>query len=104
MSDDERFIVGPDLMAPPHSFSADPSVGDCVISFDRGDLIIDQADPRVLIAAEFYDFIRDGWQARWLGVTIEDRVLRIQAVNRTVVYRIGEKTPDGLAYYAEWPD
>ncbi|WP_433520125.1 hypothetical protein ACQP2T_63335 (plasmid) [Nonomuraea sp. CA-143628] len=37
-------------------------------------------------------------------VTVNSDVIRIEASNRTVIYRIGEKVPDMYAFFAEWPD
>jgi hypothetical protein len=97
-------------------YSVDPAVGDFVCHFEdaldwcpigatspRWRLVIDKADPRVVLAAGFLDHIRSGSPASF-GAAIEGDVLRVKASNRTVIYRIAEKTPDGLAYYAEWPD
>jgi hypothetical protein len=41
---------------------------------------------------------------REVSSRMEGWVLTVSGVNRTVVYRITGETPDGLAWYAEWPD
>jgi hypothetical protein len=69
-------------------------------------LQIDHADPRVTISAELLGEIEDA-QARDMafpGVSLRDGVLRIEAINRTVIYRIGEYLAPIHAYAAEWPD
>jgi hypothetical protein len=74
--------------------------------FDGPRLCIDRADPQVVISCELLDEIAKA-QARDMsmpGVSLTDGVLRIEAVNRTVLYRIGEYLPSIHAYAAEWPD
>jgi len=83
----------------------------------RGSLMqlrIDQADPRILIAAEL---LAEAFVSPAPGVSLapppEDRngtpfwrgaVLTIRGVNQTVIYRIGEYVPRVRCYEAEWPD
>lgn len=76
--------------------------GDCVVTrLDDGRLRIEHADPRVMISGQLLEEI-DYDPAP--GVSREGDLLRIEGVNRTVIYRIGEKVSDRYAYYAEWPD
>jgi hypothetical protein len=71
-------------------------------------LRIDRADPVVRISPQLLAEIPppgSGWPASFDG-----KVLRIEAVNRTVVYRIRdmlEPVPGALGYWdyiGEWPD
>lgn len=85
--------------------------GTCIISrFDDpvhgSRLHIDHADPSVVIAAELLDDIAQGERAmgNLPGVSLRDGVLRIEAENRTVIYRIGEYHAAIHGYTAEWPD
>lgn len=64
-------------------------------------LIVIRADPRVLIAAELLDGIR---QADSPDTRLVDDVLTIDADNQKVIYRIGEYLMQPDAYVAEWPD
>lgn len=86
-------------------------------SFSRrdGKPWIDHTDPRILVSLELLDMIvrgecrpevtirvRDGHYAEpgcWLGA-----VIRVEAANRTVLYRLTEYKDFCLAYVAEWPD
>lgn len=94
-----------ELQLPPGARSGGPwdRAGDCIMTRHAdGILTVDQADPRILISAELFDELISG-----IGdpeVTVTGDVLRIEASNRTVIYRIGEKVPGMRAYYAEWPD
>lgn len=63
-------------------------------------LRIVHADPRILICPEILDEVRAG--SSW--ATVDDDRLRIEAENRTVVYRIAEYLPEHGAYIGEWPD
>lgn len=79
--------------------------GECVVAVTPEGLRIDHADPRVLISAEVVHDLRAGVILRGSPhITLNGDLLRIEAVNRTVIYRIGEKTIDRFAYVAEWPD
>jgi hypothetical protein len=82
--------------------------GTCTIS-DRitpengqREICIDRADPRIQIADDFLDEIRAG--NHHPDVTLDGDLLKIRAVNRTVVYRIGVYIPDRRVHTAEWPD
>lgn len=83
--------------------SAKIADGDCVLKrlHPSGRVRIEHADPRLTIGAQVLDSIR---RNPGPGVSLNDDILRIEGVNRTVVYRIGAKVPDQRAYYAEWPD
>lgn len=84
------------------------------MTLEDGSLRVEHADPRVLISAELLAeaFVRPAH-----GVTIsapapgvngtpfwQGAVLRIEAVNGTLVYRIGEYVPSVHGYIAQWPD
>jgi hypothetical protein len=92
---------------------------------DGGNIRVGQADPRVLISGELLDAVaRSGdsgiLAGNWLALnarldtagcmpppwraTYTGAVLRIEGVNRTVVYRITEYVPRVNAYIGEWPD
>ena len=66
------------------------------------DYRIDHADPSIVISAELLDHYASGNGHPCVSLT--DGVLRMEAVNRTVIYRIGEYLPAIHAYAAEWPD
>ncbi len=78
--------------------------GDCTLTkLDDGRIRVDQADPRIWISRQLLEEIKaEGYDAA--GVSISGGLLRIEGVNRTVIYRIGEQVPDQYAYYAEFPD
>lgn len=92
----------------------DLPTGECIITrletTDGSTFRIDRADPRILISAELLNDVArnpaDGVSLNWpLGnFWLTGSVLRIEAVNRTVVYRIGERVPAVNGYIAEWPD
>lgn len=76
---------------------------------------VDRADPRILISGELLDeTARDPGPPAWLDTTgcapppyratYAGAVLRIEGVNRTVVYRVTGYVPAIHAYIAEWPD
>jgi hypothetical protein len=94
---------------------ADLPRGDCIMTTlldadgTQTGIRIDHADPRIIISAELLDAIADNpLPHSWLNVarcsTYDGAVLRIEAVNRTVVYRITEYIPAVRGYIAEWPD
>lgn len=100
-----------DGMPPPSGLPG----GQCVITrLEDGRLRIDQADPRVLISAEVLTMTcafpgpgvtvsapqpgANGTPS-WLGA-----VLRVEGVNRTVVYRIVRYVPEVNGYVGQWPD
>jgi hypothetical protein len=84
--------------------------GECIMTrLADGGLRIVRADPRVLIAAELLDAVNGaGPRTAWLDLagcaTYDGDLLKIRAVNRTVIYRIGEYVPLHRAYVGEWPD
>lgn len=70
---------------------------------------IDHADPRVLISAELLEHIASHPDdTRWLDVAWHSAhvgaTLKINGVNRTVVYRITGYVAAVHGYIAEWPD
>jgi hypothetical protein len=78
--------------------------GECRLTriddMDGSRIEVIRADPRVLIDAAV---LQD--RERWLPcATLVDGILRIEAANRTVIYRIGQYLPDHDAWEAEWPD
>lgn len=79
--------------------------GDCVLTklHPSGRLRIDQADQLIMIAAELLEELRRHGEGA-TGVSLAGDILRIEGVNRTIIYRIGDKVIDRHAYYAEWPD
>lgn len=91
--------------------------GECVLRREGDDLLVDKADPMVRITAEFIrgveravpcSPIRLVWP-EGLGPdpvfgTCVGAVLRIEAVNRTVIYRLVEYEFQPDWYLAEWPD
>jgi hypothetical protein len=90
---------------------ADQPPGDVTMTvlMDIGRLRIVRADPQIGISAPLLRMMRAG--DRHPDVTIDGDVLTINAVNRRLVYRIGEYHPIGLPdsgengwWYAEWPD
>jgi hypothetical protein len=81
--------------------------GECIIQRGRDENLNDRlrvlrADPRITIAREILDEVR-GNPLDAPG-SFDGEYFRIRAVNRTVVYRVGEYLPDRQAYAAEWPD
>jgi hypothetical protein len=74
-----------------------------------GSLRIDHADPRILISAELLDIIVDNpAPSAWVDLagctTYDGGLLKISAINRTVIYRIVEYVPAVRGFIAEWPD
>ena len=102
-----------DGMPPPDGLPA----GECILTaMADGRVRIDHADPRILISAELLleafiepapgvslsaNMVRHGPNGTpfWEGA-----VLKIEGVNRTVIYRVGEYVPRIRGYVAEWPD
>lgn len=84
--------------------------GECTVTRLPGDRIrIDQADPRVLISAEVPGAIVDKpTPDAWLDLagctTYDGGLLKIHAVNRTVIYRIVSYVSRVRGYIGEWPD
>lgn len=74
---------------------------------------ITRADPRVLISAELLGHVAASPSPAG-SLTMADgpngtpffagALLKIEGVNRTVIYRIGEYIPAVHGYVAEWPD
>jgi hypothetical protein len=93
-------------MRPP----ADLPRGECIMtSLPDGSIRIDQADPRILISAELLDAIaaaptRNTWLDRTGGPHLQDALLKIHGVNRTVTYRIVDYVPSVKGYIGQWPD
>jgi hypothetical protein len=110
-----------DGMPPPGDLPA----GECILTSVYDDegavgratgVRIDRADPRILISAEL---LVESFIAPAPGVSLntgmvregpngtpfwEGAVLKIEGVNRTVIYRIGEYAPRVRGYIGEWPD
>jgi hypothetical protein len=84
--------------------------GECqFIRLDDGSVNICRADPRILISADLLDaIVDDPAPEAWVDLagctTYDGGVLRINGVNRTVVYRIVTYVPSARAFIAEWPD
>lgn len=89
-----------------------PALGECIITRRDGRLWIDRADPRVAITVQLLNEIICG---RTLpGVTIRHpdngalslrgSVIRIEAANRTVLYRLEECLDWCSCWTAVWPD
>jgi hypothetical protein len=78
------------------------SIGECVLTTTDEGVRIDQADPEILIASELLDEMRAG--SLHPDVSLDGELLRIEGINRTVIYRLGDKVPDLHACYASWPD
>jgi hypothetical protein len=76
--------------------------GQCWVSLVDGDLVIDRADPRITIAEELVSEWRQG--NHHPTVSLDGDLLRVQAKNRTVIYRLVEHVPEYHAWIAEWPD
>jgi hypothetical protein len=82
--------------------------GECIVtSLADGSIRVDRADPRVLISGELLDDImRHPAEHAWCESTADDGgvLLKIEGVNRTVVYRVTEYVAPIHGYIAEWPD
>jgi hypothetical protein len=108
-----------------HVPAGDVPQGECIItSLPGGGIRVDHADPRVLISGELLESIArfgdsdpsGGWLALNAQLDTTDccdcmmqddytkAVLKISAVNRTVIYRIVTYVPSVHGYIAEWPD
>lgn len=87
--------------------------GTCTLTrLENGRLRIDQADPRVLMSAELVteaaasphpDVELDRADFTHPGAHV-GAVLKINAVNRRLVYRLTEYVAAVHGYIAEWPD
>jgi hypothetical protein len=86
--------------------------GDCVMtSLPDGSIRIDHADPRILISAELVELVMIGHCPHavldWTGPVQLGPVgalLKVAAVNQTLIYRLTEYVPAVHGYIAEWPD
>lgn len=85
--------------------------GHCVIRRELASLddslIIERADPKIWVSAEFLAEVECGTPTRAGGrpyAEIDGDLIRINADNRTVVYRLGEHHFELDVYEAEWPD
>jgi hypothetical protein len=84
--------------------------GECITtSLPGGGIRVDRADPRVLISAELLDAMVDGASPGcWVDLagccTYDGALLKIRAVNRTVIYRIITYVPSVRGYIGEWPE
>jgi len=89
--------------------------GEFILSRRDGTLWIDHADSRILISLELLDAIVRGEQSPEVSIRVRDdadaspgcwlgAVVRIEAANRTVIYRVTEDAYWCLGYVAEWPD
>lgn len=70
-------------------------------------LVIERADPKIWVSCEFLAEIEAGMPTRADGrpyAELDGDLLRINADNRTVVYRLGEHHFELDVYEAEWPD
>lgn len=86
--------------------------GEVRVSWAGGHLVVDHADPRVIISLRLLDHFvcgraapevtvrhPDGVTPSWAGA-----VIRIEAVNRTLLYRLTEYLDWYGGWVAEWPD
>jgi hypothetical protein len=104
---------------------ADLPRGECIMtSLPDGGIRIDQADPRILISGELLDTVArfgdDDLAGDWLPLnayldmtgcmpppyraTYVGAVLKIDGVNRTVIYRIVDYVARVHGYIGQWPD
>lgn len=91
--------------------------GNCIMTSLLGEdgtqtgIRIDHADPRILISGELVELVMIGHCPQavldWTGPVQLGPVgalLKIAAVNQTLIYRLTEYIPAIHAYIAEWPD
>lgn len=91
-----------ELQFPPGSGGYGPwdNAGTCtILGNDDGTLTVTQADARVLVSNELLDELRDGKHVP--EGTLNGDIFRVEAANRTVCYRIGEKIPGMRGYFAD---
>jgi hypothetical protein len=78
----------------------------------NGEMVLDHADPRILISAELLETMEQDpadWCA-WVDVSgckagnFVGGLLKVNAVNRNVVYLITESVPEVNGYIGEWPE
>lgn len=99
-------------------------IGECIVTRRlnertlEDELIIERADPKVCVAAEVLYEIAGAHLSPFarldppvpyetlhpLDERLVGRLLRIEAANRTVIYRLTEYQADTDWYLAEWPD
>jgi hypothetical protein len=76
--------------------------GACDVRTSGGQLIVDQADPRILVPREFLArAIREGTHP---AVEVTEGRIVISAANRRVVYEIGRWLAAIDCYEAAWPE
>lgn len=89
--------------------------GEFTASRRDGHLWIDRADPRIFISLELLDSIVRGEEYPETSIRLRDdaepgpgcwlgAVIRVEAVNRTVLYRLTGYADWCLGYIGEWPD
>lgn len=91
--------------------------GDVILTrFENGQLRVDHADPKVMIGVQLLEQIEAGSHPDGVTLTLAKdaqggllcrytgAVLRIEAANQTLIYRITEPVWWYLGYIAEWPD
>jgi hypothetical protein len=83
--------------------------GEVRTRLENGRVWIDHADPKVLISSELLSTIacnpsETASLDRRPGVTFVGAVLKLTAVNRTVIYRITSYEAAVHGYIGEWPD
>lgn len=95
---------------------ADPRVpdlpqGEVITRRADGHLWVDHADPRIVISLQLLDLIVRGECLPEVTIRLADfafawtgAVMRIEAANRTLVYRLTDYLPWYHGYIAEWPD
>ena len=80
-------------------------IGELVLRVVDGALWVDRADPRIWLAGELLHQIREG--RHHPDVHLEGDLLRIEAVNERVAYRVfGQERADlpRDLWLAAWPD
>jgi hypothetical protein len=91
--------------------------GQCILRREWDELYIDHADPQVYVTTSFMaDVIRFqtsscvtlvppvSAEQPYVPEDLVGRLLRIEAANRTVIYRLAEYEHRARWYRAEWPD
>ena len=79
-----------------------------------GELVVDRADPRILISAELLTMISQGGARECVSLDLPagetggdgflGALMKIRGANRNVVYRITEHTFAVDGYIGEWPE
>jgi len=104
--------VSPDLLTTFGSPIHPPDIGELWMQRHQPDdthpaewITINRADPRILISGVIMEEIIAG---QMIGTTTYDTptgpVVKIEADNQTVIYRIVDRWPQSYVYVAEWPD